>query len=108
MEAGHDFGGVTLVPAPPFEELLARLDETKVLRSNRRVRSGTGQYRRRGGRRNARGDGIRDARGLSTSSRMWQCRRPRSTANLRRGADDRLAEVLNADIDYVVIADHNG
>ncbi len=25
MEAGHDFGGVTLVPAPPFEELLAPL-----------------------------------------------------------------------------------
>jgi hypothetical protein len=39
---------------------------------------------------------------------VWRCRRGRSTANLRRCADDRLAEGRHADIDYVVIADHNG
>jgi hypothetical protein len=47
-----------MVPAPPFEDLLAQLDEAKVLRSNRCVRCGAGQYCRRGGRRKLEAMGL--------------------------------------------------
>jgi hypothetical protein len=97
MEAGHDFGGVTITPAPPIRGVAdSQLDEAKVLRSKRAacgaVRADTALV----------GDAEKlEAMGLATHPGCRQepaCGSPGAADQLRRRADDRLAEVISADL----------
>jgi hypothetical protein len=92
-----------MVPAPLFEDMMAELDEAKVLRSNRVRAVRCGPILPSWRTPKARGDGISDAPGCRQDP---ACGGPggRSTPDLRRRAYDRLAELINADLASVAAA----